>query len=41
MAPVDTNQFKSLLDSAHSVAILLPKNPELGRVAAALPSNFP
>ena len=36
MAPVDTNQFKSLLDSAHSVAILLPKNPELDAVAAAL-----
>ncbi len=36
MAPVDTNQFKSLLDSAHSLAILLPKNPELDAVAAAL-----
>ncbi len=36
MAPVDTNQFKDLLDSAHSVAILLPKNPGLDVVAAAL-----
>ncbi len=36
MAPVDTNQFKGLLDSAHSVVILLPKNPELDAVAAAL-----
>ena len=36
MAPVDTNQFKGLLDSAHSVAILLPKNPEIDAVAAAL-----
>ena len=36
MAPVDTNQFKGLLDSAHSVAILLPKNPSYDAVAAAL-----
>ena len=36
MALVDTNQFKGLLDSAHSVAILLPKNPSYDSVAAAL-----
>lgn len=36
MAPVDTNQFKGLLDSARSVAILLPKSPSYDVVAAAL-----
>ena len=36
MVPVDTNQFKGLLDSAHSVAVLLPKNPSFDAVAAAL-----
>ncbi len=36
MAPVDTNQFKGLLDSAHSVVVLLPKNPSYDAVAAAL-----
>ncbi|KKU03065.1 MAG: hypothetical protein UX99_C0013G0022 [Candidatus Amesbacteria bacterium GW2011_GWB1_47_26] len=36
MAPVDTNQFKGLLDSARSVAILLPQNPGYDAVAAAL-----
>ena len=36
MARPDTNQFKSLLDSAHSVAILLPSHPGFDAVAAAL-----
>ena len=36
MAKPDTNQFKGLLDSAHSVAVLLPKNPSFDAVAAAL-----
>lgn len=36
MAKPDTNQFKGILDSAHSVAVLLPKNPSFDAVAAAL-----
>ena len=36
MARPDTKQFKNLLDSAHSVAILLPSHPGFDAVAAAL-----
>lgn len=36
MARPDPSEFKALLDSAHSVAILLPKNPSYDLVAAAL-----
>lgn len=36
MARLDASQFKSLLDSAHQIAILLPKTPKFDAVAAAL-----
>lgn len=36
MARSDSTLFKSLLDSAHQIAILLPKNPSFDAVAGAL-----
>jgi len=36
MAQLDPNQFRSLLEPAHSVAILLPPSPTLDAAAAAL-----